>query len=450
MFKFAEGGGIVAFAEGDAVVDQAARDLQAAQQRLQSFENKTYKNLAERQQDVAAIEAAKADVARAEDRMASASSAGMDTRPVGVMGRPFSEPVRNAQQQAAARVQPTFSPDNQSAAETARLSRQNAGPPMGLASVAQPAVPPMPSMAVPGGISSAMPKPPTMTAPDPDAYDKKLAAFKQANPGLAGSEFQALMDKLAKQDEADRARFITQEKARSQSDFFRALIDAGEATRGQKGIGALFAGFGRSSGAAQAAADERENAQMKIRREQDLGMAKIRAELEAARRAEARGDFESAFKHRQDAEKIGMELQQKEFANQMDIAKLKEQARGNTIQAATANRDPQVIQIAKYLQSTGMSVPESLERAPSFISGAQYQTADVRQQQAISKAYEEERPHDPKMIQYMAKTPEERQKMLKENQEAYDRVRARFGLGPQGQQTDPNTPTPGFGQARPK
>ena len=50
----------------------------------------------------------------------------------------------------------------------------------------------------------------------------------------------------------------------------------------------------------------------------------------------------------------------------------------------------------------------------------------------------------------MAKTPEERQKMLKENQEAYDRARAQFGLGPQGQQTDPNTPTPGFGQARPK
>ena len=450
MFKFAEGGGIVAFAEGDAVVDQAARDLQAAQQRLQSFENKTYKNLTERQQDVAAIEAAKADVARAEDRMASASAAGMDTRPVGVMGRPFSEPVRNAQQQAAARVQPTFSPDNQSAAETARLLRQNAGPPMGLASVAQPAVPPMPSMAVPGGISSAMPKPPTITAPDPDAYDKKLAAFKQANPGLAGSEFQALIEKLSKQDEADRARFAAQEKGRAQSDFFRALIDAGEATRGQKGIGALFAGFGRSAGAAQAAADERENAQMKMRREQDLGMAKIRAELEAARRAEARGDFESAFKHRQDAEKIGMELQQKEFANKMDIAKLKEQARGNTIQAATANRDPQVIQIAKYLQSTGMSVPESLERAPSFISGAQYQTADVRQQQAISKAYEEERPHNPAYIPIMAKTPEERQKMLKENQEAYDRVRARFGLGPQGQQTDPNTPTPGFGQARPK
>jgi len=145
-----------------------------------------------------------------------------------------------------------------------------------------------------------------------------------------------------------------------------------------------------------------------------------------------------------------MELQQKEFANKMDIAKLKEQARGNSIQAATANRDPQVIQIAKYLQSTGMSVPESLERAPILASGAQYLTADVRQQKAIADAYEVERPHDPKMIQYMAKTPEERQKMLKENQEAYDRVRARFGLGPQGQQTDPNAPTPGFGQARPK
>ena len=421
MFKFAEGGGIVAFSNGDAVVDEFSAanpefyNAQLQQNVIKNEERQRIQSQKELMDKIKFLETAAPEIAERLKR----------------------ERASELPQAAAAPARQGIAYDPATA--TLRRDFEGAAP-----------RPPMPSMAVPGGISSAMPTPPKITAPDPDAYDKKLAAFKQANPGLAGSEFQALIDKLSKQDEADRARFAAQEKGRAQSDFFRALIDAGEATRGQKGIGSLFAGFGRSAGAAQAAADERENAQMKIRREQDLGMAKIRAELEAARRAEARGDFESAFKHRQDAEKIGMELQQKEFANKMDIAKLKEQARGNTIQAATANRDPQVIQIAKYLQSTGMSVPESLERAPSLASGAQYITADVRQQKAIADAYEVERPHDPKMIQYMAKTPEERQKMLKENQEAYDRVRARFGLGPQGQQTDPNTPTPGFGQARPK
>ena len=421
MFKFAEGGGIVAFSNGDAVVDEFSAanpefyNAQLEQNVIKNAERQRLKDQKDLVDKIKFLETAAPEVAE-----------------------------RLKRERASELPQPAVAPAKQGiaydpATATRRSDFAGAAP-----------MPPMPAMGVPGGISSAMPKPPTITAPDPDAYDKKLAAFKQANPGLAGSEFQALIEKLSKQDEADRARFAAQEKGRAQSDFFRALIDAGEATRGQKGIGALFAGFGKSSGAAQAAADERENAQMKIRREQDLGMAKIRAELEAARRAEARGDFEAAFKHKQDAEKIGMELQQKEFANQVELTKLKQQDRASNIQAANVNRDPEVIRIAKYLQSTGVSVPESLERAPSLASGAQYLTADVRQQKAIADAYEVERPHDPKMIQYMAKTPEERQKMLKENQEAYDRVRARFGLGPQGQQTDPNVPTPGFGQARPK
>jgi hypothetical protein len=407
MFKFAEGGGIVAFSNGDVVVDQAEQAARDAKVALRQY------GLRQQQQDPQGFAAAQQASAAADSALNDARRAAFSTEsgPAGAMGRTMGAPVRDPQQQAAARVQPDMSAENQSAAETARLLRQNAGPPMGLASVAQPAVPPMPSMAVPGGISSAMPKPPTMTAPDPDAYDKKLAAFKQANPGLAGSEFQALIEKLSKQDEADRARFASQEKARSQSDFFRSLIDAGEATRGQKGIGALFAGFGRSSGAAQAAADERENAQRKMRREQDLGMAKIRAELEAARRAEARGDFESAFKHRQDAEKIGMELQQKEFSNQMDIAKLKEQARGNSIQAATANRAPQVIQVAQEImrQNPKMTFNEASDRAAALVAGGQYQSAAQRQQKAIMDAMNEQTKNIDMQLSYQKPgTPEEK------------------------------------------
>ena len=422
MFKFAGGGGVVAFANGDAVVDEFSAanpeffNQQLEQNKIKNEEKQRLKSQQELVDKIKFLETAAPEVAERLKRERASE---------------LPQAVAPAKAQQGIAYDP------------ATATRRSDFP------QGQPA----PSAAPPGGgipASIKMPGAPTFTAPDKDAYKNELAAFKQANPGVAGSEFQKLLDKIAKQDEDDRAKFITQEKGRTRADFWKSLIDAGEATRGQKGIGALLGGFGKSAGASEAAAAERENAQTKMRRDQEMGMAKMRAELEAARRAEARGDFEAAFKHKQDAEKIGMDLQQKQFSNEMDIAKLREQARGNSIQAATANRDPQVIQIAKYLQSTGMSVPESLERAPSFISGAQYQTADVRQQQAISKAYEEERPHNPAYIPIMAKTPEERQKMLKENQEAYDRVRARFGLGPQGQQTDPNTPTPGFGQARPK
>jgi len=388
MFRFAGGGGVVAFADGDLVVDQAEQAAREARNNLRQY------SLRQQQQDpqgfVAAQQAAAAaDAALNDARRAAFSS---DTGPAGAMGKTMGIPVRDAKQQAAARIQPTFSPDDQSAAETARLARQNAGPPMGIASVAPPAMPPMPAPAG-GGIPAniKMPGAPTFTAPDKDAYSKELAAFKQANPGAAGSEFQKLLDKIAKQDEDDRARFITQEKGRTRADFFQSLIAAGEATRGQKGIGALLGGFGKSAGASEAAASDRADAQAKMRREQEMGMAKMRAELEAARRAEARGDFEAAFKHKQDAEKIGIDLQQKQFSNEMDIAKLKEQARGNSIQASTANRAPQIIQVTQEIirQNPGMSFNEASDRAAALVAGGQYQSAAQRDKAATSKALNE-------------------------------------------------------------
>ena len=388
MFKFAGGGGVVAFAEGDVVVDQAEQAARDARNNLRQY------SLRQQQQDPQGFAAAQQAAEAADAALNAARRAAFSTEsgPAGALGKTMGIPVRDAKQQAAARIQPTFSPDDQSAAETARLARQNSGPPMGIASVAPPALPPMPAPAG-GGIPASMKMPgaPTFTAPDKDAYKNELAAFKQANPGVAGSEFQKLLDKIAKQDEDDRAKFITQEKGRTRADFWKSLIDAGEATRGQKGIGALLGGFGKSAGASEAAAAERENAQTKMRRDQEMGMAKMRAELESARRAEARGDFEAAFKHKQDAEKIGMDLQQKQFSNEMDIAKLREQARGNSIQASTANRAPQVIQVAQEIirQNPGMSFNEASDRAAALIAGGQYQSAAQRDKAATSKALNE-------------------------------------------------------------
>ncbi len=388
MFKFAGGGGVVAFAEGDVVVDQAEQAAREARNNLRQY------GLRQQQQDPEGFAAAQQAAAAADAALNDARRAAFSTEsgPAGALGKTMGIPLRDAKQQAAARIQPTFSPDDQSAAETARLARQNAGPPMGIASVAPPPMPPMPAPA--GGsipASMKMPGAPSFTAPDKDAYKNELAAFKAANPGVAGSEFQKLLDKIAKQDEDDRARFITQEKGRTRADFWQALIDAGESTRGRKGIGALLGGFGRSAGASQAKADERENAQIKMRRDQEMGMAKMRAELEAARRAEARGDFEAAFKHKQDAEKIGLDLKQKEFSNQMDIAKLQEQARGNSIQAATANRLPPLVQVAEDIQRKNpqMSPNEAMERAASYLASGQYQSAAQRDKAATAKALNE-------------------------------------------------------------
>ena len=405
MFKFASGGGVVAFADGDLVRDPMTGAVISSSE--QSDDDRT---LMER---------------------------------LGIFNPENRRAIERGEREAAARKNPPKE-EKKTVAPAAEAA------PIPEAPVAVPPPPPPAPMGIPAAIG--MPKAPTFATPNVDDYSQKLAAFKAANPGLAGSEFQGLLDKLAKQDEADRARFLTQEKGRTRADFWQALIDAGESTRGQKGIGALLGGFGRSAGASQAKADERADAQARMRREQELGMAKMRAELESARRAEARGDFEAAFKHKQDADKIARDLQQTEFSNKMDIAKLQEQARGHNINAAQANRAPALIQMAQEIQRQNpkMTFNEALERASVAQQGAQYQSADVRLQQAVEKAYQEERPHDPKMIPFMAKTPEERQKMMQENEAAYNRIRARFGVGAKGPQTDPNAPTPGFGQARPK
>jgi hypothetical protein len=421
MFKFAAGGGVVAFADGDVVVDEfsaanpAFYDEQLAVNRVKNEDRQRLQRQKELDDKIKFLETAAPEVAERLKREQAPKS---------------SQAAAPAKTQQKTQQSAEYDP----ATATRRVDFM------------QP--PPAPAAGIPAAIG--MPKVPTFEKPDVNAYSTQLAAFKKANPGAVGSEFQGLLDKLAQQDEEDRAKFLTQEKGRTRADFWQALIDAGESTRGQKGLGALFGGFGRSAIASQAKADERANAQAKMRRDQELNMAKMRAELEAARRAEARGDFEAAFKHKQDADKIARDIEQTQFSNRVDLAKLAEQARGNTIQASTAARAPALIQMAQEIQrqNEGMTFNEALERASVAQQGAQYQNADARRQQAIDKAYQEERPFDPKMIEFMTKDPAEKKRMLKENEDAYNRIRARFGVGTTGQQTDPNAPTSGFSQAR--
>jgi len=177
-------------------------------------------------------------------------------------------------------------------------------------------------------------------------------------------------------------------------------------------------------------------------------MAKMRAELEAARRAEARGDFEAAFKHKQDAEKIGLDLQQKQFSNEMDIANLREKARGNSIQAATANRAPQLVQIAEDIQRKNpqMSPNEAMERAASYMASGQYQSAAQRQAKAVADALAERVKNIDQQLSVVKPGSPAEKDLTAQRTKAIERFMAdqRLLTGKSGTQ-DVNTPSTGFG-----
>lgn len=104
---------------------------------------------------------------------------------------------------------------------------------------------------------------------------------------------QALQAKQAEEDARQRAALQDQRKM----EFFKSLIAAGEATRGQRGIGALFGGFGRAMAGAeeQLGKQETEIRGRGLKREAD--MLALRNEIAKLERSRAEGDVEGEVKH---------------------------------------------------------------------------------------------------------------------------------------------------------
>jgi murein L,D-transpeptidase YcbB/YkuD len=77
-----------------------------------------------------------------------------------------------------------------------------------------------------------------------------------------------------------------------------ALIAAGEATRGQKGmgLGAAFGGFGKAYNTATAASEERAAKQQALERAQTIETMKLQSDIEQMQRAYAEGDIDKAMK----------------------------------------------------------------------------------------------------------------------------------------------------------
>jgi hypothetical protein len=139
--------------------------------------------------------------------------------------------------------------------------------------------------------------------PQPVSRDQARAEVLAAKPELAGiidklpgQTLTALAAKLEEQNAAQRARFQEGEGRQGLAALSNALISAGEATRGRKGLGAAFGGFGKAYNTSTAAQEERAAKQQAIERAQTIETMKLQSDIEQMQRAFAEGRIDEAMK----------------------------------------------------------------------------------------------------------------------------------------------------------
>lgn len=124
----------------------------------------------------------------------------------------------------------------------------------------------------------------------------------------AMSGLEALQAKQAAEEQTQREALKDQRKM----EFFKSLIAAGEATRGQKGIGGLFGGFGKAMAGAEEQLGKQETALRERGIKRDADKLALANEIEKLKRAKAEGDVQGEIKHAQ---------QVAELANKLGISK---------------------------------------------------------------------------------------------------------------------------------
>jgi hypothetical protein len=145
--------------------------------------------------------------------------------------------------------------------------------------------------------------------PEPVSRDQARAEVLAKKPELAGmidklpgETLAKLAAKLEEQNTAQRSRFQEGEGRQGLAALSQALIAAGEATRGQKGMGGLgaaFGGFGKTYNAATAAQEERAAKQQALERAQTIETMKLQSDIENMQRAFAEGRVDEAMKYKE-------------------------------------------------------------------------------------------------------------------------------------------------------
>jgi hypothetical protein len=196
--------------------------------------------------------------------------------------------------------------------------------------------------------------------PQPVDREKVIAEQIAKNPQLAGllnkrpgEALGKLATQLEEQNQAQRSRFQEGEGRQGLAALSQALIAAGEATRGQKGmggIGAAFGGFGKSYNAATAAQEERAAKQQAVERAQTIETMKLQSDIEQMKRAFAEGRFEE-----------GMKLKDQVNARQAKIEELKGSGATEVLNQADKQRQREIQEAQRVAQEARYKAQEAHE-----------------------------------------------------------------------------------------
>jgi hypothetical protein len=127
---------------------------------------------------------------------------------------------------------------------------------------------------------------------------------------LPGEIFEKYLAMTEKQSEEDKKRFEEMQKSRAMTGIARALIAGGEASRGQRGLGASMAGYGRVAADEVEAARTREENFIKTQRELQLTRMKMIQEIQNARIAHFEGRVKEASEHEKNVAELKQKAQQ--------------------------------------------------------------------------------------------------------------------------------------------
>jgi len=180
--------------------------------------------------------------------------------------------------------------------------------------------------------------------PMPASRDDERKRFIESNPQFAailnkapGEALGKLATELESQNTAQRSRFQEGEGRQGLAALSQALIAAGEATRGQKGMGSLgaaFGGFGKSYNAATQATEERAAKQQALERAQTIETIKLQSDIEQMQRAFAEGRIDDGMKLKAAIEAREGKIAELQGSRSKDVLDLEDKAKQRTAQEA--------------------------------------------------------------------------------------------------------------------
>ena len=170
----------------------------------------------------------------------------------------------------------------------------------------------------------------------------ELGAMLNKVPGEALTR---LISQLEQQGQQQRERFQEGEGSRGLAALSQALIAAGEATRGQKGmgLGAALGGFGKSYNAATAATEERVARQQALERAQTIETMKLQSDIDQMQRAFAEGRVDDGMKYKAAIEARTGKIEEIKGARAKDVLTLADKKRDD-IERTRHNKEMERLQ----------------------------------------------------------------------------------------------------------